>query len=144
MARQHGVTSPHACVARGTMQNSASAYLAAFWGHTDIYDFFAVQCRYVSTSDEMRKKKKTKKRKPSQKEPDADKGACKDTGAGLLLNQGFGLTIAHNFLLRELLKSNVEVAKTLVKNTEVLDTLLGSHHQAVSPFSGGKVAEAEA
>jgi hypothetical protein len=120
--------------ARVAMQHSAAQYLAAFWGHTNIYDLFEVQCRYTLTSKKKKRKKKADKRKPSPKGTDADKGAGKDTGALPLLNQRFGLIMAHMFLVREILESNKQIAATLTRNDEIIGKLLDGLSSGNQPW----------
>lgn len=110
------------------MQTAAAQYLAAIWSQGSVYDLINVQCLYNSsrvdgpTSSKMTKtKKKTKKLKEKDGKR-IQKQTCKDVGVSQFLNQGAGLAMARNIMIREMLTYNREVLETLQKNSEISKT----------------------
>ncbi|KAL7968695.1 hypothetical protein HDV63DRAFT_379374 [Trichoderma sp. SZMC 28014] len=111
------------------MQTAAAQYLAAIWSHGSVYDLIKVQCLYNSsrvdgpTSSKMTKTKKKTKRLKEKDGKHIQKRTGKDVGVSQFLNQGSGLAMARNMMIREMLTYNREISETLQKNSEISETL---------------------
>ncbi|KAM0511240.1 hypothetical protein ACHAPE_010050 [Trichoderma viride] len=109
------------------MQAAAGEYLAVIWSQGSLYDLIEVQCLYNSsrasgsTSSKMTKKKTKKQKDKGGKR--TQKRTGKDVGMSQLLNQGTGLAMARNVLIREMLTCNRKIAETLQNNNGISGTL---------------------
>ncbi|KAL7898931.1 hypothetical protein HDV64DRAFT_278140 [Trichoderma sp. TUCIM 5745] len=118
-----------AIFALNAMQTAAAQYLAAIWSHGSVYDLIKVQCLYNSsrvdgpTSSKMTKTKKKTKRLKEKDGKHIQKRTGKDVGVSQFLNQGSGLAMARNMMIREMLTYNREISETLQKNSEISETL---------------------
>lgn len=104
------------------MQNAAAQYLAAIWSQGNVYDLIEVQCLYNSS----RANRQTTFQKKENDRKRIHKQTCKDAGTSLFLNQGSGLAMARNLIIREMLTCNKKISETLQQNNEILKKLLGS------------------
>lgn len=109
------------------MQAAAGEYLAVIWSQGSLYDLIAVQCLYNSSrasgpTSSKTTKKKTKKPKGEDGKR-IQKRIGKDVGKSQLLNQGTGLAMARNVMIREMLTCNRKISETLQKNNEISGTL---------------------
>ncbi|KAM0449798.1 hypothetical protein ACHAO4_007095 [Trichoderma viride] len=109
------------------MQIAAAQYLAAIWSQGDVYELITVQCLYNSsraggpTSSKMEKKKKKEKKKKENRKG-IQKQTGKDVDMSQFLNQGTGLAVARNVMIREMLTYNRKISETLQKDNETSDT----------------------
>ncbi|PNP45573.1 hypothetical protein TGAMA5MH_02796 [Trichoderma gamsii] len=113
--------------ALNAMQAAAGEYLAVIWSQGSLYDLIAVQCLYNSSrasgpTSSKTTKKKTKKPKGEDGKR-IQKRTGKDVGKSQLLNQGTGLAMARNVMIREMLTCNRKISETLQKNNEISGTL---------------------
>ncbi|RFU74864.1 hypothetical protein TARUN_7375 [Trichoderma arundinaceum] len=130
LASEKGVNSEEAQSAISWMRRSAAKYLVSFWEKANILDMFTGQCRHSLPTP------KKKKRKLRSKGKDADKVSNKEANndAEAETTEAYSRTamrVAQIFLLRQILKSNNEVAAVVLTNYKALEKILSASQEGV-------------